>query len=195
MVNSTARIHKTTIVEDGAQIGADARVWHFCHIRENVNIGPLTSLGKDVYVDKGVTIGKGSRIQNGVSIYSGVSVGDWCFIGPNLTFTNDIVPRAGRSTWKEIKTILEHGASIGAGAVLVCGIKIGAFSMVGAGAIVTSDVRSFSLVTGNPAQFSSLICACGDDRPSSRDQLILACCRNSLNEEVLQLAVRLAALG
>jgi UDP-2-acetamido-3-amino-2,3-dideoxy-glucuronate N-acetyltransferase len=195
MIDPTAQIHQTSIVEAGAQIGEFARVWHFCHIRENALIGPLTSLGKDVYVDKGVTIGKGSRIQNGVSIYSGVNVGDWCFIGPNVTFTNDIVPRAGRSTWNEIKTVLEDGASIGAGAVLICGIKIGAFSMIGAGATVTSEVQSFSLVTGNPAQFTSLICACGEARPSTRSDLILGCCRNNLNEEALQLAIRLAALG
>ncbi len=149
------------------------------------------SLGKDVYVDKDVIVSRGTRVQNGVSLYTGVYVEPWCFIGPHVIFTNDLSPRAGKKSWNIIATTLKAGMSIGAGSVIRCGVTIGGFSLVGAGAIVTKDVPPFHLATGIPAEIKGMVCACGDthlplNSPSS--ELIRDCCRANLTEEVLVLA-------
>ncbi len=184
-------IHPTAIVENGARIGNGVRIWHFCHIRSSAVIGEGVSIGKDVYIDLGVNIGEGTRIQNGVSVYSGIKIAPWCFIGPNVVFTNDLTPRAGTKKWNVIETILETGASLGAGSVIRCGITIGAFAMVGAGAILTKSVPSFHLTLGVPSRVCNKICACGKsilplDTPDK--DLIRSCCRQNLEKEVLELA-------
>lgn len=189
-------IHPTAIIESGAKLGAECVVWHFCHVRSGAELGALTSLGRDVYVDKNVKIGRGSRVQNGVSIYEGVNIGEWCFVGPHVTFTNDPHPRAGRREWKRVQTHLHSGSSLGAGAILCCGITIGAFAMVGAGAVVTKDVEPFTVVTGIPAAPVGKICACGDTSlpldavPSA---LLRDCCRKNLAAEPLALATAIIA--
>lgn len=190
-IHPTAKAHSTAIVEDGAILGKDVRVWHFCHVRKEAKLEEGVSLGRDVYVDQGVILGKGTRVQNGVSIYVGVKVEDWCFIGPHAIFTNDPRPRAGKPGWVPKPTILRHGMSIGAGSIIRCGVEIGAFAMVGAGSLVTKDVPPFTLVLGLPAEQNSKICACGETllpMGCKGEELIQACCKPALLPEVFEIA-------
>jgi acetyltransferase-like isoleucine patch superfamily enzyme len=155
-------VHPTAIVEEGAKIGENTRIWHFAHIRENAEIGKNCNIGKSVYIDKDVKIGNNVKIQNFVSIYKGVEIEDDVFIGPSVTFTNDLYPRA--FIWGEdkiVKTKVKRGASIGANSTIICGITIGEYAMIGAGSVVTKDVPPFGLVYGNPARLKGYVCYCG----------------------------------
>lgn len=145
-------IHPTAHVDPGAKIGEGSRVWVNVQVREGAEIGVGCILSKDVYVDADVRIGDRCKVQNSVSLYRGVTIGDDVFIGPNAAFTNDRVPRAFNSSWTITPTHIENGASIGANATIVCGVKIGEFAMVAAGSVVTKDVPPFTLVMGNPAR-------------------------------------------
>jgi acetyltransferase-like isoleucine patch superfamily enzyme len=153
--------HPTAIVESD-NIGAGAKIWHFAHIREGAVIGTDCNVGKWVYVDTGVRIGNNVKVQNFVSVYKGVVIGDDVFVGPSVTFTNDLYPRA--FIWDEgeiVSTFVEKGASIGANSTILCGITIGAYAMVGAGSTVTKNVLPFGLVYGNPARLQGFVCYCG----------------------------------
>ena len=145
-------IHSSAHVSDGAKIGDGTKVWINVQIREGAVIGNECILSKDVYIDHGVTIGNRCKIQNSVSVYHGVSIADDVFVGPNVAFTNDKVPRAFNADWKITPTVLMNGASIGANSTLVCGITIGEYAMVAAGSVVTKDVAPYTLVMGNPAR-------------------------------------------
>jgi len=145
-------IHSSAHVSDGAKIGDNTKVWINVQIREGAVIGNECILSKDVYIDHGVTIGNRCKIQNSVSVYHGVSIADDVFVGPNVAFTNDKVPRAFNADWKITPTALMNGASIGANSTLVCGITIGEYAMVAAGSVVTKDVAPYTLVMGNPAR-------------------------------------------
>lgn len=145
-------IHPTANVSDKASIGAGTKVWINVQIRENAQIGEGCILSKDVYVDHAVRIGDRCKIQNSVSVYNGVSIGDDVFVGPNVAFTNDRVPRAFNPEWRITETLVGNGASIGANATIVCGITIGEYAMVAAGSVVTKDVAPYTLVMGNPAR-------------------------------------------
>ena len=145
-------IHPTANVSPNARIGNGSKVWINVQIREGAFIGDGCILSKDVYVDQDVTIGHRCKIQNSVSVYKGLTIGDDVFVGPNVTFTNDRVPRAFNADWKITPTVLMNGASIGANSTIVCGITIGEYAMVAAGSVVTKDVAPFTLVMGNPAR-------------------------------------------
>lgn len=189
-----AFIHPTAVIEPGANIADDVKIWHFAHVRTNCTLGPRVSIGKDVYIDSNVEIGESSRIQNSVNIYNGVKIKRWCFVGPAVVFTNDQHPRIGRKTWEVVPTILEDCCSLGAGAIIRCGVHIGAFAMVGAGAIVTKDIPPFCLVTGVPADLSHRVCACGDETiplMSWIGEVIRPCCHRNLQPEVLKRAQEL----
>jgi acetyltransferase-like isoleucine patch superfamily enzyme len=151
-------IHATADVDASATIGNGTRIWHRVHIREKTRIGRLCTVSKDVYVDAGVVIGDRVKIQNGVSVYHGVTVEDDVFLGPHMAFTNDETPRAFSTDWKIVPTLVRRGASIGANATIVCGVTIGAYSMVAAGATVTNDVPPHALVIGSPARVVAYIC-------------------------------------
>ena len=184
-------IHPTAIVEDNVSLGEGVRVWHFGHVRENAKLAENVTLGKGVFVDSGVEIGANSRVQNGVSLYLGVEVNPFVFIGPHACFTNDLRPRAGMKKWDLARTQLGTGCSIGAGAVIVSGVRIGRFAMVAAGAIVTSDVPDFTLAVGQPARVHSQICACGKtniQKPKMREDYILDCCHERLQPELIKVA-------
>ena len=190
-INAQPFVHPTAIVEEGVQLGPNVKIWHFAHIRAGAIIEEGASIGKDVFVDEGVRICRGNRIQNGVSIYRGVELSQWCFVGPHVIFTNDLSPRAGNKTWSVIPTKVEAGASIGAGAVIRCGVTLGAFSLVGAGALVASSVPAFHLVTGVPAKITKKVCACGQtllDVSVLTPSLIRDCCKTNMSSEVYQLA-------
>lgn len=145
-------IHPSANVSDKALIGDGTKVWINVQIRENARIGAGCILSKDVYVDHAVRIGDRCKIQNSVSVYSGVSIGDDVFVGPNVAFTNDRVPRAFNTDWCITETKVETGASLGANSTIVCGITIGEYAMVAAGSVVTKDVPPYTLVMGNPAR-------------------------------------------
>lgn len=145
--------HETALVDDGAQIGKDSRVWHFAHVCAGARIGNGVSLGQNVFVANRVTIGNGCKIQNNVSIYDDVTLEDNVFCGPSMVFTNVINPRAHVERKAEYRpTLVREGASLGANCTIVCGIVIGRFALVGAGAVVTRDVPDFALVSGVPAR-------------------------------------------
>ncbi|MBD3188576.1 N-acetyltransferase [Candidatus Bathyarchaeota archaeon] len=162
--NEKVRIHPTAIVEDGAIIGEGTMVWHHAHVRSGAVLGRKCILGKGVYVDEGVKVGNGVKIQNRVSLYHGVVVGNNVFLGPHAVFTNDKHPRAFNQDWEIVNTTIEDGASIGANAVIVCGITIGKFAMVGSGSVVTRDVPPHALAYGNPALIQGYVCKCGSKR-------------------------------
>lgn len=156
-------VHPTAEVSEMTKIGKGTRIWHHAQIREFAEIGENCNIGKGVYIDKGVKIGNRVKIQNYVSVYCGVVIEDDVFIGPSATFTNDKYPRAW--IWDEsrlCRTLVKRGASIGANATIVCGITIGEYAMVAAGAVVTKDVPSHALVAGVPARIVGYVCECGN---------------------------------
>ena len=168
-------IHPTAIVEDGAEIGAGTNVWHFVHVRSGARIGERCVLGKSVFVDAGAVVGSGCRIQNFVSIYSGVTLEDDVFVGPSAVFTNDRYPRASGDDWQPLPTLVRRGASIGANATLLCGITIGEWAVVGAGAVLTQDVEPHRLVVGNPAKAVGWVCRCGRKVPEGPGRACPVC--------------------
>jgi UDP-2-acetamido-3-amino-2,3-dideoxy-glucuronate N-acetyltransferase len=146
-------IHKTSVVDAGARIGEGTRIWHFCHIMPGAVIGSHCNIGQNVFIDNNSFIGDGVKIQNNVSVYNGVRLEDAVFIGPSVVFTNVINPRSFIERKTEFKTtVVKKGATIGANATIVCGVTIGEFAMVGAGAVVTKNVDAYSVVAGNPAK-------------------------------------------
>ena len=146
-------IHATAVIDDGAIIGDNTRVWHFCHIMPTAVIGNDCIIGQNVFVDNNVKVGNGVKIQNNVSLYNGVVLQNDVFVGPSVVFTNVINPRSFIERKHEFKqTMVEQGASIGANATLICGITVGEYAMVGAGAVVTKDVPAYAVVIGNPAK-------------------------------------------
>jgi len=160
-VNKDYYAHPTAIIEENVFIGEGTRIWHFVHIRRGARIGKNCNIGKGVYIDEGVVIGNNVKIQNFVSVYRGVTIEDDAFIGPHATFTNDLYPRSFNRDWKVIPTLVKRGASIGANATIVCGVMIGEYAMVAAGAVVTKDVPPHGLVMGNPARLRGFVCYCG----------------------------------
>lgn len=154
--------HPSAIIDDGAEIGADTRIWHFCHISAGAKIGAGCSFGQNVFVANRVQIGDRVKVQNNVSIYDNVVLEDDVFCGPSMVFTNVINPRSHVSRKNEYKgTVVRRGASIGANATIVCGNTVGEYAFIGAGAVVTRDVPAYALMMGNPARRAAWICKCG----------------------------------
>ena len=154
-------VHPTAIIEKNVTIGEGTKIWHFAHVRTGAKIGRNCNIGKGVYIDAGVEIGDRVKIQNFVSVYRGVKVEDDVFLGPHATLTNDLYPRSFNEDWEVVPTLIKKGASIGANATIVCGVTIGEYAMVGAGAVVTKDVPPHALVYGNPARVRGFVCYCG----------------------------------
>lgn len=157
-------VHETACVDEGAKLGSGTKVWHFSHVMPRAVIGERCSLGQNVFVANGVTIGNDVKIQNNVSIYEGVVLEDYVFCGPSMVFTNVKTPRSAypRNTADDyLETRVCEGASIGANATVVCGVTIGAWAFVAAGAVVTKNVRPHALVVGVPARQIGWTCRCG----------------------------------
>ncbi|SFB71868.1 UDP-2-acetamido-3-amino-2,3-dideoxy-glucuronate N-acetyltransferase [Flexibacter flexilis DSM 6793] len=145
--------HPTAIIDEGCSIGAGTKIWHFAHIMPHCQIGENCNLGQNVVISPQVTLGKNVKVQNNVSIYTGVICEDDVFLGPSMVFTNVINPRSAVVRKNEYRpTWVRQGASIGANATIVCGHEIGAYAMIGAGAVVTHDVPAYALLVGNPAR-------------------------------------------
>jgi UDP-2-acetamido-3-amino-2,3-dideoxy-glucuronate N-acetyltransferase len=145
--------HETAVIDEGCEIGKGTKIWHFCHIMPNSIIGENCNLGQNVVVSPNVILGKNVKVQNNVSIYSGVVCEDDVFLGPSMVFTNVINPRSAIIRRGEYqKTLVKKGASIGANATIVCGNSIGEYAFIGAGAVVTKEVKPYALVVGNPSK-------------------------------------------
>lgn len=154
--------HESSYVDDGAQVGAGTKIWHFCHIMPGAVVGERCNLGQNVVVMPGVRIGNNVKIQNNVSLYEGVTLEDDVFCGPSCVFTNVATPRSHVSRKDTyLPTRVGRGATIGANATIVCGITLGAYAFVAAGAVVTRDVAAYTLVAGVPARPLGWVCQCG----------------------------------
>jgi UDP-2-acetamido-3-amino-2,3-dideoxy-glucuronate N-acetyltransferase len=146
-------IHPSAIIDKGAEVGEGTRVWHFCHLMPKSKIGKNCILGQNVFIDNDVTVGNGVKVQNNVSVYKGVVIEDDVFLGPSMVFTNVINPRSFIERKDEFKkTIIRKGATLGANSTILCGVEIGSYAMVGAGAMVVNNVSPYGLVVGNPAR-------------------------------------------
>ena len=145
--------HETAVIDEGVRIGAGCRIWHFTHIMTGSTMGENCNLGQNVVVSPDVVLGKNVKVQNNVSIYTGVTCQDDVFLGPSMVFTNVINPRSAVIRKEEyMKTVVGKGATIGANATVVCGNDIGKFAFIGAGAVVTKEVKAYALVVGNPSR-------------------------------------------
>jgi UDP-2-acetamido-3-amino-2,3-dideoxy-glucuronate N-acetyltransferase len=145
--------HETAVIDDGCKIGRGTKIWHFSHIMSGSEIGENCNIGQNVVISPGVRLGRNVKVQNNVSIYTGVVCDDDVFLGPSMVFTNIVNPRSAiirKNSY--VSTLVEKGASIGANSTIVCGNRIGMYSFIGAGAVVTKEVKSFALVVGNPAR-------------------------------------------
>lgn len=146
--------HPTAVIDEGCVIGKGSKIWHFCHVMPNSVIGENCILGQNVMVAPRVRLGNNVKVQNNVSIYTGVICEDDTFLGPSMVFTNIINPRSFLERKEEFRTTLvKKGASIGANATVICGVTLGEYCLIGAGAVVTKDVPDFALVVGNPAKY------------------------------------------
>ena len=146
-------VHETAVVDEGCEIGKGTKIWHFSHIMNGCKLGENCNIGPNVVVSPQVVLGRNVKVQNNVSIYTGVICEDDVFLGPSAVFTNVVNPRSNvNRRGQYTKTVVKHGASIGANATIVCGHDIGRFAFIGAGAVVTKEVPDYALVVGNPAR-------------------------------------------
>lgn len=168
MVLSSVRIHESAEVSSFASIGIGTSIWNDAQVREDVTIGESCIIGKGVYIDFGVQIGDYVKIQNGAFVFHGTTIESGVFIGPGVIFTNDKQPRAinidgslkGNSDWEVGPILVRYGASIGAGSIILPGVTVGEFALIGAGSVVTRDVADHALVVGNPARHIGYVCKC-----------------------------------
>ncbi|WP_297229144.1 acyltransferase [uncultured Desulfovibrio sp.] len=166
MSGSTVFVHETACLDDQVSLGGGTKIWHFTHILSGSVVGENCNIGQNVVIGPDVRIGKGCKIQNNVSVYKGVTLEDDVFCGPSMVFTNVFNPRAHIQRMDEARpTLVRQGATIGANATIVCGITVGRYALIGAGAVVTRDVPDFALIYGNPARQHGWVCACGEKLP------------------------------
>ncbi|MCH9632708.1 MAG: UDP-2-acetamido-3-amino-2,3-dideoxy-D-glucuronate N-acetyltransferase [Chlamydiae bacterium] len=174
-------VHESTYIDEGVQIGENTEIWHFCHLLPGVCIGENCKIGQNVMIDAGVIVGSRCKIQNNVSVYKGVVLEDGVFCGPSCVFTNVTNPRAEVERKDEIKTTLvKKGATVGANATIICGVSLGEYCLVGAGSVVTKDVRPHALVIGSPAKQIGWVSHAGEILGSD-----LVCKRQNIEYQIL----------
>ena len=156
-------IHETSFIDDNCEIGEGTKIWHFSHVLPHSKIGERCNIGQNVVIGPEVSIGANCKIQNNVSVYKGVTLEDDVFCGPSVVFTNVYNPRAGLRKMDQARpTLVKKGATLGANSTIICGITIGQYAFVGAGALVNRDVPDYALVVGNPAEDIGYVCQCGE---------------------------------
>ena len=156
-------IHETSFIDDNCEIGEGTKIWHFSHVLPCSKIGAGCNIGQNVVIGPDVSIGTNCKIQNNVSIYKGVTLEDDVFCGPSMVFTNVYNPRAGLRKMDQARpTLVKEGATLGANSTIICGVTIGKYAFVGAGALVNRDVPDYALVVGNPAKDIGYVCQCGE---------------------------------
>lgn len=174
-------VHESSYVDENVEIGQGTKIWFFCHIQKGAVIGKNCSLGQNVNISNNVKIGDGVKIQNNVAVYEGVEIEDDVFCGPSCVFTNDLTPRAkypkGHENYKN--TLIKRGASIGANATVVCGHTVGEWALIGAGAVVASDVPAHALMLGVPAVRKGWACECGE---LLKESLVCSSCGRKYRE-------------
>lgn len=164
-MTSSYYAHPSSFIDEDAQIGNGTKIWHFCHIFGGAKVGMNCKIGQNVVIHDSVVIGNNVKLQNNISLYDGVFLEDDVFCGPSCVFTNIINPRSAvnRNDPKFYKkTVVRQGATIGANATIVCGVEIGRYAFIGAGAVITRNVPDHALVFGNPAKFHGWMCECGE---------------------------------
>ncbi len=162
-MENTYYAHKTAIIDDGCIIGNGTKIWHFSHLMQGCQIGEKCNFGQNVFIAPNVVLGKNVKVQNNVSIYQGVECEDNVFLGPSMVFTNVKNPRSTVNRKNEyLKTLVKQGATIGANATIICGVTIGKFAFVGAGAVVSSDIPDFAIVVGVPAKIIGWMSQAGE---------------------------------
>ena len=180
-MNDDYFLHESSYVDQPSSIGKGTRIWHFSHIMRDSSIGEGCNIGQNVVVSPGCRIGNNVKIQNNVSVYTGVILEDDVFCGPSMVFTNVINPRSHVERKDEYKTThVKRGAAIGANATIICGVTLGRYCFIGAGAVVTRDVPDFAIVYGNPARLRGWMCQCGvplELDPSDDGEQTAACGR------------------
>lgn len=176
-------VHPSSVVDNGAAIGRGTKIWHFCHVMPGAVIGERCNLGQNVVVMPGTRIGNNVKIQNNVSIYEGVVLEDDVFCGPSCVFTNVVNPRSRISRQHEYQpTLVKRGATIGANATIVCGLTLGEYAFIGAGAVVTSDVPAYALMVGVPARRVGWMCQCGERLHPAQGRAACAACGAAYEE-------------
>lgn len=160
-------VHPSACIDQGACIGEGTHIWHFCHVMGSAVIGKGCNIGQNVFIDADVRIGNNCKLQNNVSVYRHVTLEDDVFCGPSMVFTNVYNPRAALKKMDQARpTLVRQGATLGANCTIVCGVSIGRYAFIGAGAVVTRNVPDFALVYGNPAAVRGWVCACGEKLPA-----------------------------
>ncbi|MCK4846038.1 MAG: N-acetyltransferase [Deltaproteobacteria bacterium] len=176
-------VDETSVVDPGATIGAETKIWHFSHILNGTTIGKGCVIAQNVMIGPDVTIGDGCKVQNNVSIYKGVTLEEDVFCGPSCVFTNVMNPRAFIERKDEFReTLVKRGATIGANVTIICGNTIGRFALIGAGAVVTADVPNHAIVVGTPARVTGWVCECGVKLTFKNDHATCAECEKSYSK-------------
>jgi UDP-2-acetamido-3-amino-2,3-dideoxy-glucuronate N-acetyltransferase len=184
-------VHESSYVDEGSSIGAGTKIWHFCHILTGTQIGERCVIGQNCMIGPRVSVGSGCKIQNNVSLYAGVVLEEEVFCGPSCVFTNVYTPRAFIERKSEFRqTLVKRGAAIGANATIVCGVTIGRYAFIGAGAVVKSDVPDYGLFVGVPARRVGWVCKCGVTLKKG-EKGVLSCgsCQSTYEEKGEQLLV------
>ncbi len=168
-----AFVHPTAVIDENITIGRGTKIWHFSHVLSNSRIGPNCNIGQNVVVGPDVSIGKNCKIQNNVSVFKGITLEDGVFCGPSMVFTNIYNPRAEIGKMDQVRsTLVKKGATIGANATIICGVTLGRYCFIGAGAVVNKNISDYALVVGNPAQQIGWTCECGERLPDDLECLV-----------------------
>ena len=169
-------VHPSCYVDDGCEIGAGTKIWHFSHVMSGAKIGQRCNIGQNVVISPQVTLGDNVRIQNNASVYTGVTLEDDVFCGPSMVFTNVFNPRSAIRRMDELRpTLVRRGATLGANCTIVCGVTIGQYAFIGAGAVVLKDIPDFALVVGNPGRIIGWMCQCGNRLDFARGEELGVC--------------------
>jgi UDP-2-acetamido-3-amino-2,3-dideoxy-glucuronate N-acetyltransferase len=184
--------HESAFIDDGVEIGEGTSIWHTSHVLKGSRLGKNCKIGQNVVIGPNVRIGEGVKIQNNVAVYEGVTLEDFVFCGPSMVFTNVMNPRSEIPRMHEHRTTLvKRGATLGANSTILCGITVGRYAFIGAGAVVTKDVPDYALVTGNPARIAGWVCACGVKLKGTASKVMCPSCHTRYRREHDQLQPQL----